>query len=80
MNSLSCCHADDLFGNPFCWSSCLLFDGSKKAYICQMLSDCSQEYFHIGECYNEAFSIPMSIMFYMSEIIIIQLLWYIGKS
>lgn len=39
MNSLSCCHTDDLFGYPFCWSSCLLFDGSKEAYICQMLSD-----------------------------------------
>lgn len=39
MNSLSCCHADDLFGYVLNWSSSLLFDGSKEAYICQMLSD-----------------------------------------
>lgn len=39
MNSLSCCLADDLFGYLFNWSSSLLFDGPKEAYICQMLSD-----------------------------------------
>lgn len=79
MNSLSCCQADGLFGYPDYWSSCLLFDGSEGACICQMLRDCRQEYFYTGECYNEASCIPMSIMLYTPEIIIIWLLWYTGK-